>query len=43
MPTMTSPSVRLRRQSVGVCLFAALTVLLCGALITAAILSLIHI
>jgi len=38
MPTMTSPSVRLRRQSVGVCLFAALTVLLCGALITAAIL-----
>jgi hypothetical protein len=38
MPTMTSPSVRVRRQAVAVCLFAALTVLLCGALITAAVL-----
>jgi hypothetical protein len=38
MPPMTAPSLRLRRQAVVVCLFALLTLLLCGGLITAAVL-----
>ena len=38
MPTMTAPSTSLRRQAAVLCLFALLTVLLCGALITAAVL-----
>ena len=38
MPPTTSPMVHIRRQAVVVCLFALVTVLLCGALVIAAVL-----
>ena len=38
MPPTTSPSFRIRRQAVVVCLFTLVTVLLCGGLVIAAVL-----